>query len=66
MKPIAELFYCPFCAEEDLYPADERDAWRCTTCQRTFSVALISVGTCAHRRAKFGGAGFPRVAGDER
>jgi transposase-like protein len=44
MNPAAELFYCPYCAEQDLYPADDRDTWRCTTCRRTFSVALISIG----------------------
>ena len=33
----AELFYCPYCDEEDLYP-DVGDAWQCTTCLRSFSV----------------------------
>lgn len=60
MNPTAELFYCPYCAEEDLYPAKERDAWRCASCQKTFSVALISIGRMRSLPAT-GEGGLPRT-----
>jgi transposase-like protein len=35
----AEIFYCPFCADEDLRPVEEPEgAYLCTACRRVFSV----------------------------
>jgi hypothetical protein len=37
-------FYCPYCGEEDLRPAEEPDtAWRCADCQRVFVVRLVGL-----------------------
>ncbi|QRP48366.1 Insertion element protein [Amycolatopsis sp. FDAARGOS 1241] len=30
-------YYCPFCGDEDLRPADDGD-WLCGSCRRRFSV----------------------------
>jgi predicted RNA-binding Zn-ribbon protein involved in translation (DUF1610 family) len=40
--PRAVPFYCPFCGEQDLTPADE--GWRCESCDRVFALALVRVG----------------------
>lgn len=38
------IYYCPFCAEEDLRPVEEpRGAWRCNACARVFTVSLSAV-----------------------
>ena len=39
----AELFYCPYCGEEDLYPS-EGEAWYCTSCLRSFVVTFTAFG----------------------
>jgi ribosomal protein L37AE/L43A len=40
------IYYCPFCAEEDLRPAAEPPgAWACQACARVFTVALAAVDT---------------------
>jgi transposase-like protein len=37
-------FYCPYCGEEDLRPAEEpHAAWRCADCQRVFVVRLVGL-----------------------
>jgi len=37
-------FYCPYCGEEDLRPAEEPPAaWRCADCQRVFVVRLVGL-----------------------
>jgi hypothetical protein len=41
--PRAVPFYCPFCGEEDLRPAEPR-GWRCGSCARTFALSLERVG----------------------
>ena len=46
MNIHAELFYCPYCGEQDLYPG-EGEAWHCSTCLRSFIVALTAVGHLA-------------------
>lgn len=40
----AAIMHCPFCAEEDLFPAEER-GWECRSCLRVFSVSLIGLST---------------------
>jgi predicted RNA-binding Zn-ribbon protein involved in translation (DUF1610 family) len=38
-------FYCPYCGDEDLRPAEEpHGAWRCAACLRTFSLKLVGIG----------------------
>jgi ribosomal protein L37AE/L43A len=38
------IYYCPFCAEEDLRPVEEpQGAWRCNACARVFTVSLKTV-----------------------
>ncbi|KRE52764.1 hypothetical protein [Phycicoccus sp. Soil748] len=40
------IYYCPFCAEEDLRPVEEpRGAWRCNACARVFTVQMVSLDT---------------------
>ena len=41
--PRAVPFYCPFCGEQELRPADP-EGWRCEVCGRTFVLELVSVG----------------------
>ncbi len=42
----AVIYYCPFCAEEDLRPVEEpRGAWRCNACARVFTVTLAALDT---------------------
>ena len=40
------VMYCPYCAEETLFPIDN-GGWECRSCMRAFSVkflGLVSVG----------------------
>lgn len=38
------IYYCPFCAEEDLRPVEEpAGAWLCRSCARVFTVRLAGV-----------------------
>lgn len=39
------IYYCPFCAEQDLRPDESGDAWDCRACLRNFSVRLIRAAT---------------------
>jgi len=41
--PRAVPFYCPFCGEQDLRPADPA-GWRCETCDRVFELTVTSLG----------------------
>jgi transposase-like protein len=37
-------FYCPFCGEEDLFPAeDTHGSWHCHGCTRVFSLRLAGL-----------------------
>lgn len=45
-REATAIYYCPFCAEEDLRPVEEpQGAWRCGACARVFSVQLARVDT---------------------
>ncbi|HEV7172575.1 hypothetical protein [Pedococcus sp.] len=45
-REATPIYYCPFCAEEDLRPVEEpQGAWRCGACARVFSVQLARVDT---------------------
>ena len=40
------IYYCPFCAEEDLRPVVEpQGGWRCNACARVFTVHLENLDT---------------------
>ncbi|MEQ7123015.1 hypothetical protein ABN034_00720 [Actinopolymorpha sp. B11F2] len=40
----ATPFYCPYCGEEDLRPAeDSHGAWECRGCTRAFSLKFIGL-----------------------
>jgi ribosomal protein L37AE/L43A len=41
--PRAVPFYCPFCGEQDLRPADP-EGWRCAACDRRFLIDLLAIG----------------------
>ncbi|MBV9163575.1 MAG: Insertion element protein [Pseudonocardiales bacterium] len=46
-------FYCPYCGEEDLRPAEESHAaWRCADCQRVFVVRLVGLVAPAREAAE--------------
>ncbi len=37
----APPFYCPYCGEEDLRPADEKaGTWECGACRRAFTLSF--------------------------
>jgi predicted RNA-binding Zn-ribbon protein involved in translation (DUF1610 family) len=47
--PRAVPFYCPFCGEEQLRPADapsgtEGAPWRCESCDRVFLLSIVTIG----------------------
>jgi ribosomal protein L37AE/L43A len=49
MSERAVPFYCPYCGEEDLRPAEQTErvphgAWYCGSCLRTFAVKMIGIG----------------------
>jgi len=36
------VMYCPYCAEETLFPLEEH-GWECRSCQRAFSVRFLGL-----------------------
>lgn len=45
-------FYCPFCSEEDLFPAEEaHGSWHCRSCTRVFSLRLLGLRPAASAEA---------------
>ena len=45
MSERAVPFYCPYCGDEDLRPAETpRGAWYCASCLRTFTLTMIGIG----------------------
>ena len=46
--PRAVPFYCPFCGEQEIRPADvdgaEGAPWRCESCDRVFTLQLVAIG----------------------
>lgn len=36
----ARPFYCPYCGEQDIRPQDEPGTFRCSVCDRTWSLEL--------------------------
>lgn len=41
--PRAVPFYCPFCGEQDIRPA-ETEGWICSACERVFELKLLAIG----------------------
>jgi transposase-like protein len=41
--PRAVPFYCPFCGEQDIRPADP-SGYRCDVCDRRWELRLLGVG----------------------
>jgi ribosomal protein L37AE/L43A len=41
--PRAVPFYCAFCGEQELRPADP-EGWICESCGRVFTLELLRVG----------------------
>jgi ribosomal protein L37AE/L43A len=39
-------FFCPFCGEQELRPADP-SGWRCEACERRFELSVTGIGTAA-------------------
>ena len=37
------VFYCPFCAEEDLHPVEQHGGWECRSCLRVFAVKVLGL-----------------------
>jgi ribosomal protein L37AE/L43A len=42
-EPRAAVFYCPFCAEEDLHPVEQHGGWECRSCLRVFTVKVLGL-----------------------
>lgn len=43
MSRRAAPFYCPYCGEETLEPAED-SAWYCESCDRRFEVRFLGLG----------------------
>jgi ribosomal protein L37AE/L43A len=54
----AAVFYCPFCAEEDIHPVEQHGGWECRSCLRVFSVKVLGL---APRIASLSGPAQPRT-----
>jgi predicted RNA-binding Zn-ribbon protein involved in translation (DUF1610 family) len=37
------IFHCPFCGDEDLWPAEGDRGWDCRSCLRVFTVTVIGL-----------------------
>lgn len=47
--PRAVPFYCPFCGEQEIRPADPPEGtdgapWRCESCERVFTLGIVRIG----------------------
>jgi ribosomal protein L37AE/L43A len=38
-------YYCPYCASEDLRPAETHGVWECRSCARAFSVKFVGLSS---------------------
>ena len=76
MSERAVPFYCPYCGEEDLRPAEQTErvphgAWYCAACLRTFALKMIGIGVpeveraceLTHRHSESANAGDERQRG---
>jgi hypothetical protein len=56
--PRAVPFYCPFCGEQDIRPADP-SGYRCEVCDRRWELRLLGVGPGAGEPAGDRGEAAP-------
>ena len=47
------VLYCPYCAEEDLFPL-EGGGWECRSCMRAFSVTFLGLSSRSRREEASG------------
>ena len=40
----AQPFFCPYCGEPDIRPAEQPRTYHCATCDRTWTLGLVSTG----------------------
>lgn len=45
----AQPFYCPYCGETDLRPAEDRGVWHCEVCDRLFALSYRGLASAAAR-----------------
>lgn len=45
MTERAAPFYCPYCGDEDLVPADEPYTYDCRSCGRRFTLRFVGITT---------------------
>jgi hypothetical protein len=38
-------FYCPYCGEEDIRPADKHGEWTCASCRRAWALRFLGLTT---------------------
>ncbi|MEU6343943.1 hypothetical protein ABZ883_23725 [Streptomyces sp. NPDC046977] len=44
MSERAAPFYCPYCGDEDLHPAEQgHGAWECRACNRAFQLKFLGL-----------------------
>ncbi|MEU4093420.1 hypothetical protein [Streptomyces sp. NPDC026673] len=44
MSERAAPFYCPYCGDEDLHPAEQgHGAWECRSCNRAFQLKFLGL-----------------------
>ena len=41
----AQPFYCPYCGEQDIRPGAEERTYHCRTCDRSWRLEFVKVGT---------------------
>jgi hypothetical protein len=58
VTPRAVPFYCPFCGEQDIRPADP-SGYRCEVCDRRWELRLLGVGPGADEHAEGRGEASP-------
>ena len=56
--PRAVPFYCPFCGEQDIRPADP-SGYRCEVCDRRWELRLLGIGPGADDHAYGRGEASP-------
>ena len=56
--PRAVPFYCPFCGEQDIRPADP-SGYRCEVCDRRWELRLLGVGPGADEHIEGRGEASP-------
>ena len=45
--PRAQPYYCPYCGEQDIRPAEEPGTYHCNTCDRLWKLEFRRLGAPA-------------------